>query len=84
MAKITGFASYGLYNAESTAQVITALTSIGIDPTTWNGKNAVNALLHFYNAQDSMFAHQLAGLKDQMATEQSAYALTAYNRFKAG
>lgn len=79
-----GFESYGLYNAESTAQVVTALTSIGIDPTTWNGKDAVNALLHFYNSADSMFAHQLAGMKDQMATEQSAYALTAYNRFKAG
>lgn len=77
-----GFSSYDIYNAESTAQVITALTSIGKDPTTWNGKDAVNALLKFYDKDNSMFRHTLTEDKDQMATEQAAYALVAYNRFK--
>lgn len=84
MQKATGgFSSYGTYNAESTAQVIVALTALGIDPETWAKPygNPIEALLHFYNADTSMFRHASNGLDDQMATEQSAYALVAYNRF---
>ena len=84
MQKSTGgFSSYGTYNAESTAQVIVALTALGIDPTSWTKTygNPIEALLHFYNADTSMFRHASNGLDDQMATEQSAYALVAYNRF---
>ena len=84
MQKSTGgFSSYGTYNAESTAQVIVALTALGIDPTSWTKTygNPIEALLHFYNADTSKFRHASNGLDDQMATEQSAYALVAYNRF---
>lgn len=86
MQKATGgFSSYGTYNAESTAQVIVALTALGIDPTSedWTKAygNPIEALLHFYNADTSKFRHASNGLDDQMATEQSAYALVAYNRF---
>lgn len=86
MQKSTGgFSSYGTYNAESTAQVIVALTALGIDPTSdgWSKAygNPIEALLHFYNADTSKFRHASNGLDDQMATEQSAYALVAYNRF---
>lgn len=87
MQKVTGgFASYGTYNAESTAQVIVALCSIGIDPTTWNEKDVVDALLHFYVTADGKngFSHTLGDAMDQMATEQSAYALVAYSRFAQG
>lgn len=81
-----GFASYGTYNAESTAQVIVALTALGIDPTSAEWKktgDSVDALLHFYDASASMFRHTTNGKADQMATEQSAYALVAYSRFAA-
>lgn len=85
MQKSTGgFASYGTYNAESTAQVIVALTALGIDPTSAEWKQTgdpIEALLHFYDASASMFRHTTNGKADQMATEQSAYALVAYNRF---
>ncbi len=84
MQKSTGgFSSYGTYNAESTAQVIVALTALNIDPTSWTQKNGnpVSALLHFYDSSSGMFRHTSNGKTDQMATEQSAYALVAYNRF---
>ena len=85
MQKSTGgFASYGTYNAESTAQVIVALTALGIDPTSAEWKQTgdpIDALLHFYDASASMFRHTTNGKTDQMATEQSAYALVAYKRF---
>ena len=85
MQKSTGgFASYGNYNAESTAQVIVALTALGIDPTSAEWKQTgdpIEALLHFYDASASMFRHTTNGKADQMATEQSAYALVAYKRF---
>lgn len=82
MQKSTGgFSTYGTYNAESTAQVIVALTALGIDPTTWTNADPIDALLHFYDASASMFRHTTNGKADQMATEQSAYALVAYNRF---
>lgn len=87
MQKSTGgFSSYGTYNAESTAQVIVALTALGIDPTSAEWKQTgdpIDALLHFYNSETSMFRHASNGTDDQMATEQSAYALVAYNRFAA-
>ena len=81
-----GFASFGTYNVESIAQVIVALTSVGQDPTTWNGKDAVDALLHFYTTKDGKkgFSHILSSDIDQMATEQATYALVAYYRFKTG
>lgn len=87
MQKSTGgFSSYGTYNAESTAQVIVALTALGIDPTSAEWKQTgdpIDALLHFYNSETSMFRHASNGTDDQMATEQAAYALVAYNRFAA-
>lgn len=78
-----GFGSFGTYNVESIAQVIVALTSVGEDPTAWNGKDAVDALLHFYTTKDGKkgFAHILDGDINQMATEQATYALVAYHRF---
>ena len=76
-----GFSSSGSYNAESTAQVIVALTALGIDPTKWTNADPIDALLHFYNSKSGMFRHSVNGADDQMATEQSAYALVAYRRF---
>jgi hypothetical protein len=83
-----GFTSWGTVNAESIAQVITALTAVGIDPATdarfvkANG-NTVEALLAFYVAGGG-FSHTLGGAFNQMATEQAAYALVAYDRYVDG
>jgi hypothetical protein len=81
-----GFYSFGQYNSESAAQVIVALSELGIDPTgaEWTvgaGKNPVTALLTFYDPASEMFRHTLNGGADAMATEQAAYALVALDRF---
>jgi hypothetical protein len=81
-----GFYSFGQYNSESAAQVIVALSELGIDPTDagWTvgaGKNPVTALLAFYDSASEMFRHTLNGGADAMATEQAAYALVALDRF---
>ena len=82
-----GFVSWDAANSESCAQVVVALTALGIDPTKDDRfiKNGVTTLdnLCSYSAQDAAlgkgFAH--AGTEyNQMATEQAYYALAAYYR----
>ena len=71
--------------AESTAQVIIALTALGVDPMTdsrfvkENG-NTVSALL-LYALEDGGFRHLLNGAYNDMATDQGILALVAYDRF---
>ncbi len=71
--------------SESCAWAIVATTMWGINPDTdarfiKNGKSAVDNLLTYYIADAKMFAH--AGKEpNAMATDQSCYALVAYNRF---
>ena len=72
----------------STAQVIVALTALGIDPMTdgrfiKNGLTALDALASFY-VSGGGFRHTADGALDGMATEQDYYALAAYYRFAAG
>ncbi len=79
-----GFASWGTVNAESTAQVIVALSSLGINPAedprfVKEGGNPVTALLSF-TAEEGGFQHTADGGYNQMATEQGTYALVAYER----
>ncbi len=81
------YASWGTVNSESCAQVIVALTSLGIDPDKddrfiKNGKSVIDGLLSFYT--DGGFKHALSGKLNNMATEQGYYALTAYFRFTDG
>lgn len=83
-----GFSSYGNDNSESCAQVLVALTALGIDPQTdarfiKNGKTVLDALLCF-STSDGAFEHTAGTGADQMATEQAYYALTAYQRFLKG
>jgi hypothetical protein len=83
-----GFASWGTVNAESIAQVIVALTELGIDPAADSrfvkaDGNAVTALLQFY-VTGGGFKHTLTGSRDGMATDQAGYALVAYDRFVNG
>lgn len=74
--------------SESTAQVIVALTALGINPATdsrfiKNGVNAVDGLCSFY-VDGGGFRHIASSDLDGMATEQSYYALAAYYRLLAG
>ena len=90
-----GYASWGSVNSESIAQVVVALTGLGIDPHTdarfiKNGNSAIDALMTFAVA-DGGFMHikpgatgnggAAAGAVDGMATDQGTYALVAYDRF---
>ena len=75
-------------NAESTAQVLVALSALGIDADTdprfvKGGVSALDALLSFF-VEDGGFEHIRGEGRDGMATEQGAYALVAYDRFRNG
>lgn len=83
-----GYYSYGAYNSESVAQVIVALTSLGIDPKEderfiKGGKDLLDALMEFY-AKGGAFHHVMDMPADGMATEQAYYALVAYDRLLDG
>ena len=83
-----GFGSWGTVNSESCAQVIVALTALGIDPTTdsrfiKNGLTVLDALAGFY-VNGGGFRHTAGGDLDGMATEQGYYALASYYRFVNG
>ena len=83
-----GFGSWGTVNSESCAQVIVALTALGIDPTTdsrfvKNGSTVLGALAGFY-VDGGGFKHTADGERNGMATEQGYYALASYYRFLNG
>ena len=83
-----GFESWGVENCESCAQVIVALTSLGIDPDkdarfVKNGKSSIDALLE-YGLEGGGFKHTKSGELNGIATEQAYYALAAYSRFIKG
>ena len=79
-----GYESYGDLNSESASQVIVALTALGIDPDTdsrfiKNGVSVVDSLCSFY-VDGGGFRHVMDGERDDIATAQGYYALTAYYR----
>ncbi|MFQ7103154.1 MAG: hypothetical protein ACLRQA_08925, partial [Anaerovoracaceae bacterium] len=83
-----GFASWGTVNSESCAQVIVALTALGIDPDEderfiKNGRSVVDAMMTFA-VDGGGFRHVSSGSVNGMATEQAYYALAAYDRFLQG
>lgn len=79
-----GFESWGSENAESCAQVITALSTLGIDvEEDERFAGTLNSLLTF-KQEDGGFAHIAEGGTNMMATEQATYALVAYDRMKKG
>lgn len=92
------FASNGTLNAESTAQVLVALTGLNIDPLTdsrfiKSGKTVVDGLLK-YRLSDGGFTHSyqtdssntsaVAGKYNYMANDQASYSLVAYWRYVNG
>ena len=78
------FNTFGADSPETEAQVLTALCSMGIDPTVdsrflKNGKGCLDALMSFYIGGG--FRHSLKTNEvNRMSTEQAFYALTAYFR----
>lgn len=83
-----GFGSVDGANAESAAQVIVALTALGIDPHTdsrfvKNGRSVLDALCDYY-VEGGGFRHIKSKERNGMATEQGYYALVAYFRFAEG
>lgn len=85
-AKQQADGSFG--NCESTAQVIIALSSVGIDCTTDERfvKDSVSLMdgLSAYYLGNGEFAHTKGDKFNDMATEQAFLALTSYYRFSNG
>lgn len=84
-----GYVGYGASTSETCAQVIVALTALGIDPAKdirfiKNGNTIVDKLCSFA-IDGGGFCHILDAPKaDGVATEQGYYALTAYERLLSG
>ena len=83
-----GYSSWGNANVESTAQVLVAITTLGIsvDDARFvkNGNSLVDNILSFRNS-DGSFKHTADGSgNSQMSTEQAFYALVAAKRAGAG
>ena len=84
-----GFGSWGTVNSESCAQVILALTALGIDPTcdsrfVKNGKTVLDALAGFYVDGGGFYHTKGESKVNGMATEQGYYALASYYRYLNG
>ncbi|MDO4793095.1 MAG: S-layer homology domain-containing protein [Filifactor alocis] len=93
-----GYSTWGAKTSESTAQVLVALTAMGIDPEkdkrfVKNSHSVVDNILS-YQLPSGGFMHVKAGDKnngggeagreDGMATDQALYALTSYSRLLKG
>lgn len=84
-----GYVSWGSSNSESVAQVIVALTELGVplddERFTKNGITVEDALLRFAQ-ENGAFVHVRdgSGGDDGLATEQAFYALAAIHRAETG
>ncbi|MGN0271776.1 MAG: DUF4430 domain-containing protein [Lachnospiraceae bacterium] len=82
------YSSYGICNAESTAQLIVALPGMGINPTqdarfVKNGYTTIDGLMKFA-VNGGGFSHELGNSVNNLATAQGYYALVAYQRLING
>ena len=82
-----GFSTYGEATCESTAQILVALCTLGIDLEdsrfVKNGNSAMDGLLAYYT-KGTGFSHLPGGSSDGMAAEQAFYALVAAERAEKG
>ena len=93
------FSSWGTVNVESTAQVMVALTMLGIDPKTderfiKNGNTLIDGILKYWLPATGGFTHSYTldpenptadpGNYNGMANDQATYGLIAYWRFVNG
>ena len=83
-----GFASYGTENAESSAQVLLALCSLGIDPAAdarfIRNEHTVIDALSAYHTADGGWAHVPGGKANDVASRQALCALVALWRQQQG
>ena len=75
--------------AETTAQALVALSTLGIDAATdaqfsKDGKNVLDGLLQYYLDGGGFYHAASASGYNQMASEQAYYALAAYARLASG
>ena len=84
---LAGYTSYGADGSESVAQVIVALTELGLsidDPRfVKNGRTLEDRLMDF-RTQDGAFCHTMSEEPNVIATEQAFYALVALDRAEKG
>lgn len=83
-----GYSSYGVENPESAAQVLTALSGLGIDGLKderfiKNGKSILDGMMMFQHPEGG-FRHIQNGPDNPNATTQVFLALTAYQRMLDG
>lgn len=83
-----GYRSFGDVNPESSAQVLVALSALGIDCQNderfiKNGNSVLSAMLSF-RLSDGSFSHTDGGASNSTATIQAYYSLVAYSRLKHG
>lgn len=83
-----GYESFGSANPESAAQVLTALSSLGIDCQyddrfIKNGNSVIDGIARF-RLSDGSFSHAEGGGFNETATIQAYYAFTAYERMANG
>ncbi len=76
-----GYISFGTANPESAAQVLIALSSLGIDVTDTrfvkNGKNIIDGIVK-YKLADGSFSHTYGGDSNDTATVQAYLSLSSY------
>ena len=81
-----GYATSNVKNCESTAQVLTAISTINVSVKDSrfikNGNSVIDGLMKYY--KNGGFSHAQGGMINQMSTEQAMYALTAYYRNISG
>lgn len=82
------FSSYGVPNPESTAQVITALSALGIDGESDSrfikSGNTLFDGIRKYRLSDGSFCHKEGGSTNGTATVQAFYSLVSYIRMSEG
>lgn len=85
-----GYASMGSDSSESCSQVITALSSLGIDCGSdgrfvKDGGSLLEALLSYRDEDSGAFYHSMQDTETgMMPTEQACYALASYLRYQNG
>ncbi|MBR4363105.1 MAG: DUF4430 domain-containing protein [Ruminococcus sp.] len=83
-----GYSSFGTPNPESSAQVLTALSALGIDCQQDNrfikdGNTIIDGMLA-YRLPDGSYCHISGGGFNETATIQAMYSLVAYRRMLGG
>ncbi len=83
-----GYASFGTENPESAAQVLVALSSLGVDCTEderfiKNGRTVLDGILR-YRLSDGSFCHKEGDPSNNTATVQAYYSVVSFLRMKEG